>query len=237
MQVIGMIGYVDKYDFVINLSKTINIMNKAVLVIDATLDQKYKYVIPSLHVAGKEYVTQYNGIDFAVGFDSMHDIENFMCEQSINIGLYDYILIDIDCARTYELFRTRNFDKILFFISSSILSVEKNREIVKGMRIYNTNTEPLRMTKIMYKDVTSRATDEYLNSKIEAYNVEWLEPQYEIPMDERDIMQNVDSQFSGIIDIKKHSKMFIASIAELTAQILGDTLAKEVIKEIKRRKD
>ena len=38
MQVIGLIGYVDKYDMILNLARAINIMDKSVLVVDATLD-------------------------------------------------------------------------------------------------------------------------------------------------------------------------------------------------------
>ena len=52
MPVIGLIGYVDKYDFAINLAKTINIMNKSVLVVDATLDRKLKYIVPALNNIG-----------------------------------------------------------------------------------------------------------------------------------------------------------------------------------------
>ena len=53
MQVIGLIGYVDKYDFAINLARAINIMGKSVLVVDATLDRKLKYVIPALSNVGR----------------------------------------------------------------------------------------------------------------------------------------------------------------------------------------
>ena len=135
MPVIGLIGYVDKYDFAINLAKTINIMNKSVLVVDATLDRKLKYIVPALNNIGKAYVTQYNNIDFAVGFDSMHDVENYMCDQGINIGLYDYIIIDMDSPRSYEFFRTRGIDKMYFFITTSVLSVAKDREIIKAIRV------------------------------------------------------------------------------------------------------
>ena len=48
MQVVGMYGYVDKYNFVIAVARTINIMDRSVLVIDATSDKKYKYIIPAL---------------------------------------------------------------------------------------------------------------------------------------------------------------------------------------------
>jgi len=60
MKIIGLIGYVDKYDFAINLAKSINTMDKSVLVVDATKDSKLKYVIPALDNIGRAYVTQYN---------------------------------------------------------------------------------------------------------------------------------------------------------------------------------
>ena len=135
MQLIGMVGYMDKYDFVINLAKTINTMDKAVLVVDATLDQKLKYIIPALEGMGRAYVTQYNDIDFALGFDSMHDIENYMIDQKINISLYDYIIIDIDSPKAYEFFRTRGIEKTYFFVDTNVLSIAKNKEIVKYMYI------------------------------------------------------------------------------------------------------
>ena len=235
MPVIGLIGYVDKYDFAINLAKTINIMNKSVLVVDATLDRKLKYIVPALNNIGKAYVTQYNNIDFAVGFDSMHDVENYMCDQGINIGLYDYIIIDMDSPRSYEFFRTRGIDKMYFFITTSVLSVAKDREIIKAIRVYNQ--DEIKMTKVLHKSFISRAAEDYFESQISDYNVNWQEPTYEIPDDEIDRQVNTDSQFSGIINIKKHSKIYISTIAVMTAEIVDDVTSKEVIKEIKRRKD
>lgn len=235
MPVIGLIGYVDKYDFAINLAKIINIMNKSVLVVDATLDRKLKYIVPALNNIGKAYVTQYNNIDFAVGFDSMHDVENYMCDQGINIGLYDYIIIDMDSPRSYEFFRTRGIDKMYFFITTSVLSVAKDREIIKAIRVYNQ--DEIKMTKVLHKSFISRAAEDYFESQISDYNVNWQEPTYEIPDDEIDRQVNTDSQFSGIIGIKKHSKIYISTIADMTAEIVDDVTSKEVIKEIKRRKD
>lgn len=237
MQVIGLIGYVDKYDFVINLAKSINIMKKSVLVVDATLDRKLKYVIPALSNVGRAYITQYNDIDFAVGFDSMHDVENYLAEQSINIGLYDYIVIDIDSPKSYEFFRTRGIDKSFFFIDTSILSLAKNKDIVKAIRIYSQDPENLSLTKVVYKDVMSRAAEDYFSKQIEEYGIKWQEPEYMFPHDEMDRIVDIDSQYSGIIDVKKHTKLYVNTLAEFTSQILGEVTSKEVIKAIKRRKD
>lgn len=237
MQVIGLIGYVDKYDFAINLAKTINIMKKSVLVVDATLDRKLKYVIPALSNVGRAYITQYNDIDFAVGFDSMHDVENYLAEQSINIGLYDYIIIDIDSPKSYEFFRTRGIDKSYFFIDTSILSLAKNKDIIKAIRIYSQDPENLKLTKVAYKDVMSRAAEDYFQKQIDEYGITWQEPEYMFPQDEMDKIVDIDSQYSGIIDIKKHTKMYISNLADFTSEIIGEVTPKEVMKAIKRRKD
>ncbi|MDD3303960.1 MAG: hypothetical protein PHP54_03490 [Clostridia bacterium] len=235
MPVIGLIGYMEKYDFVINLAKTINIMNKSVLVVDATLDRKLKYIVPALNNIGKAYVTQYNSIDFAVGFDSMHDIENYMCDQGINIGLYDYILIDMDSPKSYEFFRTRGIDKMYFFMTTSVLSTAKDRDIVKAIRVYNQ--DEIKMTKVLHKGFMSRAAEDYFEKQVEDYNINWQEPSYEIPDEETDKLANIDSQFSGIIGLKKHSKIYTSTIADITSEIIDDVTSKEVLKEIKRRKD
>ncbi len=237
MQVIGLIGYMDKYDFAINLSKALNIMGKSVLVVDATLDRKLKFVVPALSNVGRSYVTQYNNIDFAVGFDSMHDVENYMSEQGINIGLYDYMLIDIDSPKSYEFFRSRGIDKKYFFIDNSVLSAAKNRDIIKAIRVYNQSEENVKLTKVYYKGVMSRAAEDYFKNTIIDYNVDWQEPEYEIMQDEMDKVADIDSQYSGIIELRKHTKIYIDNLAQMTAEILGEPSSKSVIKEIKRRRD
>lgn len=237
MQVIGLVGYMDKYDFVMNLARTINIMEKSVLVVDATLDQKLKYVVPALDNIGRSYVTQYNNIDFAVGFNSMHDVENYMIEQGININLYDHILIDIDSPKGYELFRTRGINKTYLFLDTTVLSLSKNKEMVKAMRVYTQQGDNLELSKVWFKAYLSRASQEYFDKQIEEYNAKWTEPEYEIPYDERDKMEDIDSELSGIINIKKHSKMYISTIADMTAEIVEDANSKMVLNKIKRRRD
>lgn len=237
MQVIGMVGYMDKYDFLINIAKVINTMDKAVLVVDATLDQKLKNIVPAMDGVGRSYVTQYNDIDFALGFDSMHDIENYMIDQRINISLYDYILVDVDSPKAYEFFRTRGIDKTYFFIDTNVLSIAKNKEIIKAIRVYTSQEDSIKITKVLYRAYMSRAAENYFETQINDYNIKWEEPEYEIQLEEQDKLVDIDSQFSGLIDVKKHTKQYINLLGGMASQILEDVSAKEVIKAIKRRKD
>ena len=237
MQVVGLIGYMDKYDFAINLAKALYSMEKSVIVVDATLDRKLKFVVPALSNVGRSYITQYNNIDFAVGFDSMHDVENYMSEQGINISLYDCMLIDIDSPKSYEFFRSRGIDKKYFFIDTSVLSIAKNKDIIKAIRVYNQSEENVKLTKVLYKGIMSRAAEDYFKNAIIDYSVDWQEPEYEIMQDDMDKVVDIDSQYSGIIDLKKHTKQYLENLAQITAQIIGEPSYKNVIKEIKRRRD
>lgn len=235
MQVIGMYGYVDKYDFVIATARTLNIMGKSVLVIDATADKKYKYIIPSIDNS-ERYLTQYSDVDFAIGFESFESLEEYLKEKNIDINLYSYVIIDVENADMFTKFRATPVDKSYMFIDTNVLSVAKNNELVSRIREENPEKE-LVFSKILYRAYLSRAATNYLEEKINNYAVKWTDEVYDISTDEQDMMVNIDSQFSGIIDIRKHTKTYILYMCEFISKMLGDVSPKEVLKEIKRRRN
>ena len=235
MQVVGMYGYVDKYNFVIAVARTINIMDRSVLVIDATSDKKYKYIIPAIENKD-EYVTQYGEVDFAIGFDNYEKLSNYLQENNIDINSYSYVLIDIDNADTYEKFSSLEVNKAYLYIDTNLVSVNKNQELIKKMRDENPEKELL-FTKVLYRAYMSRAATEYLEEKIENYGVKWSDEIYDISVDEQDTMVNIASQYSGLIDIRKHTKTYLYYISEFISKLLGDESSKEVLRQIKRRKN
>lgn len=235
MQVIGMYGYVDKYDFVIATARTLNIMGRSVLVIDATSDEKYKYIVPSIDNSQK-YITQYGEVDFAIGFESYESLTEYLIEKNIDINLYSYVLIDVESADMYTKFKSAPVDKAYMYIDTNVLSVAKNDELVHRMREENPEKE-LVFSKILYRAYLSRAATNYLEEKINNYAVKWTDEVYDISNDEQDVMVNIDSQYSGLIDIRKHTKTYILYMCEYISKILGDVSPKDVFKEIKRRRN
>lgn len=235
MQIIGLMGYVDKYDFMMNMAKVLDVMDKSVFVIDATYDKKLKYTIPAIDSTSRSYITKYNDIDFAVGFNSFFELEEYMREHEVDITRYDYVLIDIDCADTYRKFNDREFNRKYMFIDSNVLSVAKNKELVKAIR-ENMLEGEIKFTKILYKAYLSRASENYLESQIALYDVSWQDENYEVTIEEQDRIIDIDSQLGGIIQVRKHTKVYIMVIAEIIANLLEED-AKNVIKQIKRRKN
>lgn len=234
MKVIGLVGYTEKIDLVTSLSKMIQIMGKNVLVVDATLDKKYKYVVPSLDIMEKAYVTQFDGVDYAVGFDSMNDVENYMIEQKINMGLYDYILLDIDNPKTYEFFRSRPINTMYLVMDTSMLGFKKNVEILNAIKVYSVAENDIKLTRILYRGYMTRASEKYFEKKLSELEFNWDEREYEIMESDQDMILYLDFQISGIIQIKKHSGNFITSMIDIVTQIIEDVDIREVKKAIKK---
>ena len=67
MERIAFIGGYDKADIIIYISKLLSLLKKKILVIDTTLIQKTKYIVPTM-TPTKKYVTTYDGIDIAIRF-------------------------------------------------------------------------------------------------------------------------------------------------------------------------
>ena len=232
-EVIALAGYVNKTDYVINLAKAISMMGKTVLVIDGTYEERLKYTVPSISVKEKEYVTQYDSIDFAVGFKNMHDVENYICKRELNIALYDYILLDIDNPSAYENFRSRGINKTYFFVEYSNISMSKNAELLKTMMIYKPLDGKLELTKVLFKYYLTRASETYYENKLVNFAIEWNENMYELNYEDQDRIADIEAQHSGIIDIMKHTKMFVNLVSEIGADILKDVTSNEIKKEIK----
>ncbi len=234
MKIIGMLGYTDKLDLVISLAKTIQMLGKTVLVIDATFDGKYGYAIPSLETTDKKYINQYDRVDYAVGFESLAELENHLCVQKINIGLYDYIIIDIDNPKTYEFFRSKPFDKIYFIMDTSMLSFKKNESIISSIKVYNTSENNVKPIRVMYRGLQTRTAENYFENRMNSYEFNWDERSMEIIEDERDKMLYQDFLISGIVQIKRHTKTFLNSLMSMVLDIVdGVTLSdiKNVIKK------
>ena len=65
MKKIGFIGAYDKTDMILNVAKIMTTMGHKVLLIDSTLDQKAKYIVPVINPT-TSYVTNFEDIDVAV---------------------------------------------------------------------------------------------------------------------------------------------------------------------------
>ena len=103
MEKIGFIGAYDKTDTIMYIAKILTEMGKKVLIVDATISQKAKYVIPTIE-SKSEYITNFANIDFAIGFKNYSDMKTYLGMPQSAVFTYDYMLIDIDYASLINQF-------------------------------------------------------------------------------------------------------------------------------------
>ncbi len=75
MKKIGFIGAYDKTDLMVYVAKILTTLKKKILVIDATINQKARYIVPAINPT-TTYITDFEDIDIAVGFSNIEDIKN-----------------------------------------------------------------------------------------------------------------------------------------------------------------
>ena len=78
MKKINFIGAFDKTDTIMYIAKLLVETGNKVLMIDATINQKAKYIIPTLDSDSISYVTNYEGIDIALGFMNYSGIKQYL---------------------------------------------------------------------------------------------------------------------------------------------------------------
>ena len=103
MKKIGFIGTYDKTDLILNIAKILTTMGRRVIMVDLTLTQKAKYVVPVINPT-LTYITNFEDIDVAVGFKNEKEIKGYLgiSEQE---GLpYDIMLIDVDDSEAAKEF-------------------------------------------------------------------------------------------------------------------------------------
>ena len=73
MEQIGFIGTFDKKDLLLNIANVLALNGKKVLIVDATLMQRLKYIVPKIGNTNT-YVSEFMGIDVALGIMNLGSI-------------------------------------------------------------------------------------------------------------------------------------------------------------------
>lgn len=156
MKKIGFIGAYDKTDIILSIAKILTMAGKRVLVVDNTITQKCKYVVPVINPT-KSYITTYEEIDVAVGFESINNLKQYVgLEQNESLE-YDYIMIDTDNFAGVANYGIQGADKVYFVTSFDMYSLKKGTEILSQFGV------PVKVTRIFYSKDMLREEEEYFD--------------------------------------------------------------------------
>lgn len=214
MEKVGFIGAYDKEDLIMYIAKILVELDKKVMVIDSTITQKMKYIIPTIDPT-TSYVTDHEKIDFAIGFKSFAELSNYLGIENFETSDYDYVLINIDNSEELEVFDMQNAHRNYFVTSFDMYSLKKGLEIVDGIK------NPIALTKILYSTSISQEDDEYLNYLSLGKKVKWDDEKIYFPLDIEDKEIILENQRVAKIRIKGLSNLYKEALIEVTEQILA----------------
>ncbi len=231
MRKIGFIGGYDKTDLIMCVAKILVEMGKQVLVVDATLTQKAKYVIPAIKPS-KAYITSYEGIDIAVGFENFNDIKQFLGMPQMLDFNYDISIIDLDTAEGVQNFELQTFEQIYFVTSNDMYSIKK------GIESINNLTTPIQAFKVLFSrgasTVALKKEDDYLNFLSSNSKIIWNEEKIYFPYEIGDQTVLYENQSIARIKFKKLSSQYKESLLNLASKILIEIDYNSLRKTFKR---
>ncbi len=225
MKKIGFIGAFEKTDLIVYTAKILTEAGKRVLVIDTTVLQKARYIVPAI-APTKFYVTEYEKIDIAVGFEDLESVSKYLGDIEFN---YDIILLDIDSPEMFDSFQMSNSEKLYFVTAFDNFSLRKGIEIIGNMR------PKLRMTKILFERDITEENDEYLNLLSLTFSIEWEKEKFYFPYDQGDLTEIIQNQRVSKIKFRNLSDQYRDSLGLLAQEIIPETrsgLIRKIMKNI-----
>lgn len=228
MEQIGFIGFYDKKDILLNIGKIFSYLGKKTLVVDATMMQRMRYIVPKVSANNSiTYVSEYQGTDVAVGFMNLGQIAQYLGTNQLN---YDFIIIDSDNIQTMYSFMIPNMKKIFYVTSYDKFEVEKSKELFANIN------RPMILTKV--------AISSNLNADESNFLVHTLENNYiKFDKDKEVLFEDSDknravilqSQLVNEISFKKFTNTYKDSLEYITALISEGDIQQSEIRSIIRK--
>ena len=225
MKKVAFIGSYDKADMIIYIAKILTNMGQKVLVIDSTVLQKTRYIVPAMK-AQKQYITTFENIDIAIGFENINQIKEYQNIENGKSLEYDYMLIDIDSYRGYYYYQIKAEDKKYFITSFDLYCLRR------GLQVFKKMEEPIEVTKVLFTKEMLAEEEKYLDYLTKGLKIKWSKEILYFPFDLADQDAIFSNQRSGRIQLKGLSVQYIDGISFMAEEITGES-QKNVLKAVK----
>lgn len=227
MNKVGFIGAFDKTDLIIYIAKILSSLGKKVLMIDSTVNQKAKYIVPSISPT-RTYITQYENIDVAVGFTDFEEIKEYLMLPEDTELAYDIALIDVDSADIVENFEMNTAQANYFVTSLDLYSIKKGLEAISGL------TQNINATKVIFSKSASKAEDDYINFLALRHKITWNSNIIYFPFEMGDQTAIIENQMSSKIKFKKLTNQYKEGMLLIVEEILGNVNLAELRRIMKQ---
>lgn len=226
MKKVGFVGVYDKTDLILSIAKILVKTGKKVLVIDTTTLQKAKYIVPNI-LPTRNYITSYDEIDVAIGFDNIIQIKQYIGLEENEELEYDFVLIDVDNLEGANNFEIASFDKNYFVTSFDGYSLKKGIELLRNLNI------PLKMERIFYSKEMLKEEEDYFNYLTLDLKIDWEENKLYFLLDNGDLSAQMENHLVQNIKFKNLSNEYKENVTFLTNELSPDIDERTIRKIIK----
>lgn len=230
MKKIGFIGSFDKTDLILYVAKILVAMDKKVLMIDSTITQKAKYVVPVIKPT-KAYVTDFEDIDVAVGFNTFEEIKEYLGIPTNGEFPYDIVMMDIDSPEAVRNFHVDNEGINYFVTGFDQYTLKRGLEILSGL------TEVLSLKKVLFSRTATKEDNDYLDYLSLGYKIVWNEELVYFPLEMGDQTTIAENQKVAKIKFRKLTEQYKEGLIYIAEEITGQdeySKLKKVFKQLER---
>lgn len=230
MRTIGFVGAYDKLDLIIYVSKLLATMNKRVLIIDGTILQKSRYVVPTISPSDA-YITEFEGIDIAVGFNNYESIKAYLQMPTHAVFDYDYIFLDVDNLQAWHNFDIKSASKNYFVTGFDLYSLKKGLEILSNIE------EPVPFTKVLFSRDILKQEEEHFNYLALGCKAIWNEEKIYFPFDQGDQSVIIENQRVAKIKLKNLTKLYKESLMYIALEMIDmqeESALKRAFKQVEK---
>lgn len=223
MKIVGFIGAYHKTNLILYVAKMLSITQKKVLVIDTTIEERSKYIVPTINPT-ISYVTNFEDIDIAIGFNNYTSIAQYIGKKQLD---YDFILVDIDSSQAFENFKMTNANNNYFVTSFSSYSIKKGIEIIENLQ------QPVTLTKVIFSKEILNEENEYLDYLTLGHKVNWNEYRIYFPLEAGDQTAIIENEKLSRIRFKNLSSQYRESLEYIAEELLGPEEVGNLIKALR----
>ncbi len=220
MKTIGFLGAYDKIDLLLYTAKILSLAGKKILLVDSTINQKTRYIVPAIRPT-KSYVTEFEGFDVAVGFNSLEEIREY---QGADLK-YDIILLDIDNAEAVKHYDITKNDKNCFVTGFDLYSLKRGVEILEALPEAND------IIKVLFSVNMTKEENEYLDYLASKYNVKWNENILNFPVEVANYSVTIENQYLSRIKMRKASNHYKGSLEYFITVVFEEDINSNAIKK------
>lgn len=228
MEQIGFLGNYDNKDLLLNMGKVLTNLGKRVLIVDATYIQRLRYIVPNVsdNKNPMTFVSEYQGIDVALGFMNLQGIAQYLRTNELP---YDFALIQSDNIQTMGSFGMHQFKKLFFTTSYDQYEVQKSFEIFENIN------QPISLVEIIITADISSSQAKYLKNRFSRTNIK-IEKEIIFPDNNNDRMVTLQNQLLKELVLKHYTNTYKEDleyiIALMTDGIVNQNEIKRIIKKM-----